>query len=161
LIEADFQNSLDRQSGISPLVCSLLDPPPHLKVETTSRPVLLSVHPKGMAKVKVPDLTFPLDQSLDPVNMLRVEQADQCGEGLATCPEPGMMGVSRFSTNTYHELMTEPGGGHVQADTDTPYPRVEGRGMSTSWTPWQDGAPVENDYRYSVGHRGRMREGKV
>jgi len=57
--------------------------------------------------------------------------------------------------------MIEPGGGHVQADTDTPYPRVEGRGMSTSWTPWQNGEPVDTDYRISHGHRGRMREGRV
>ena len=59
------------------------------------------------------------------------------------------------------KLMIEPGGGHVQADTDTPYPRVEGRGMSTSWTPWQNGEPAETDYRISLGHRGRMREGRV
>jgi hypothetical protein len=91
---------------------------------------------------------------------MRKLELDRCGVNPAMCLELGMMVVSSFSVH-WSGLMIEPGGGHVQADTDTPYPRVEGRGMSTSWTPWQNGEPVETDYRISLGHRGRMREGRV
>lgn len=92
-------------------------------------------------------------------NILRPEPGP-CGAKQAMFLELGTMVVSPSFLKRVI-LMIEPGGGHVQADTDTPYPRVEGRGMSTSWTPWQDGEPAETDYRISLGHRGRMREGRV
>jgi hypothetical protein len=116
-----------------------------------------------MVNLKVLGLTSPLDLSLELALMPKVApgQVDQCGVIPAICLERGMTVVSHILVSRRFELMIEPGGGHVQADTDTPYPRIEGRGMSTSWTPWQDGAPGEEDYRISLGHRGRMREGRV
>lgn len=47
----------------------------------------------------------------------------------------------------------------MQADTDTVYPRNKLGGMSASWTKYDGGEAVEQDGRYSVGHR--MRDGRV
>jgi hypothetical protein len=153
------QNLPVHLSGTCQLGCSPQDLFLRLKAEAISRP--------GPQTPCLVQALFILQDPLRGLDSTRkVELAGPCGEKEVTCLERGTMVVSPTPCSPGELESTDmiaPSHrqSQVQADTDTPYPRSKAGGMSTNWTTYQDGAPADGDYRYSLGHRGRIREGRV